>query len=359
MSPASKIAGWTATLLFALPAARAQQAVVDLSLNENPYGPSPLVVPAVREEMSGLYRYVTNAEVAELTALLAAKEGVAPEQIVLGDLLEPLGLYLSLKEGPGGEFIYSVPGYPALTDAAARVGGVVIGVPLDRRMENDLPAIAARVGDRTRAVFLVNPHNPSGTVNDAAKLHEFLRTVSKKALVVVDEAYLEYSDDFAGRTAAAHTRAGENVLVYRTLAKVWGLAGMPLGYAVAPRPVADFLRQQGLGGAHDQNRLTLVAAAAGLHDPGYIEGVRTAVAAERVRWHAALDALGLRHTDSQANFVYFDAGRPQTQVAAALQAEGVIVARAFPPYDNWVRITIGLPEENVRAQQALRKVLAK
>ncbi len=346
------------TLLLAAQAER-PAAPVQLTLNENPFGPSPLVAPALREGIRDLYRYTSVEEAAALTARLAAKEGVAPELIVLGDLLEPLGLQLSLRGGPGGEFIYSVPGYPALVDAAARAGGVVVGVPLNDRLENDLPALAARVTPRTRAVFLVNPHNPSGTVSDPAKLAAFIRGVSQRALVIVDEAYLEFSDDFAGRTAVALTRAGENVLVYRTFAKAYGLAGLPLGYAVAPRAVADFLRQQGLGGAREQNRLALAAAAASLRDAGYLARVHDAVAAERTQWHAVLDGLKLRHTDSQANFVYFDAGRPHAEVAAALQASGVLVGRAFPPYATWVCITIGLPPDNVRAQAALRQALGK
>jgi len=342
------------SLLLAAQAGRT--APVRLTLNENAFGPSPLVAPALREGLQDLHRYTTAEEADALIRLLAEKEGVAPRQIVLGELLEPLGLHLGLQGGPGGEFIYSVPGYPALTDAAARVGGVVVAVPLDARLENDLPAIAARITDRTRAVFLVNPHNPSGTASDTAKFHDFLRSVSRRALVIVDEAYLEFSDDYAGRTAVAHTRAGENVLVYRTFAKAYGLAALPLGYAVAPRPVADFLRQQGLGSPRDQNRLALAAAIASLRDPGYLDRVRQAVERERGRWHRLFDELGLRHTESQGNFVYFDAGRPHAEVFAALKEAGVFIGRSFPPYDTWVRITVGRPEENAPAQAALRRL---
>ncbi len=330
-------------------------APVRLTLNENPFGPSPLAAEAIRENLTGLYRYVGD-EAAAFAAQVAAYEGVAPEQIIVGEILEALGLHLSLRGGPGGEFIYSVPGYPALVEAARPVGGVVISVPLNAKLENDLPALAAKVNARTRAVFLVNPHNPSGTVNDAAEFAAFVRKVSRQALVIVDEAYLEFSDDYAKRTAVNLTRAGENVIVFRTFAKVHGLAGLPLGYAVAPRELADYLRKQGLGAPRDLNRLALAAGGASLRDAGYIKRVHDAVTTERTKWHATLDALKLRHTDSQANFVYFDAGRPQADVAKALLAEGVVVGRAFPPYDTWLRITIGLPEENARAQAALRRI---
>jgi len=335
---------------------RADSVAAQLTLNENPYGPSPLVVPALQRDLGQLYRYVGD-EASALAAQIAVKEGIAPEQIILGDLLEGLGLYLSLQGGPGGEFIYSVPGYPALVNAAASVGGIIVAVPLNVKLENDLPGIAAKVNARTRAVFLVNPHNPSGTVNSAADFAAFVHAVAPHALVIVDEAYLEYSDDYAGRTAAAFTRAGENVIVFRTFSKAYGLAGLPLGYAVAPKPVAEFLRKQGLGDPHSLNRLSLTAAAASLRDENYIARVHDAVAQERTRWNAVLDELKLRHADSQANFVYFDAGRPQAEVVAALKSEGVIIGRAFPPYTDWVRITIGLPEENSRAQAAFVKFL--
>ena len=125
----------------------------------------------------GLYSY-SHDETTQLTAAIVARENIAPEQIVLGETLDVLGLYLAARGGPGSEFIYSEPGYTALVDAVAPAGGLVVGVPLDARLENDLDAIASRVGPRTQAVYLVNPHNPSGTVS--APIHRF-RAESVKA----------------------------------------------------------------------------------------------------------------------------------------------------------------------------------
>jgi len=146
---------------------------------------------------------------------IAAREGVPKEQIILGEILEPLGTHLSLQGGPGGEFIYSDPGYTALIDSAVAVGGRAIGVPLNSRLENDLPAITAKVSQRSRAVFLVNPHNPTGIAGDTGQLKAFARTVSRQALVIVDEAYLEFADQFTQRTLAgcelrrrSHTAGG-------------------------------------------------------------------------------------------------------------------------------------------------------
>ena len=153
-------------------ASPAQRAGVDparLSLNENPYGPSPAAVAAIQREFGNLCRY-TGVEYDALVSAIAAREAIPPEQIILGEILEPLGTHLSLQGGVGGEFIYSDPGYTALIDSAVAVGGRAVGVPLGAQMENDLPAILAKVNERTRAVFLVNPHNPTGIVSEADQL---------------------------------------------------------------------------------------------------------------------------------------------------------------------------------------------
>jgi histidinol-phosphate aminotransferase len=329
-----------------------------LSLNENPYGPSPAVVSAIQREFSNLCRY-TAAEYDGLVGLIAAREGVPKEQIVLGEILEPLGTYLSLQGGPGGEFIYSDPGYTALIDSAAAVGGRAIGVPLNSRLENDLTAITAKVNQRTRAVFLVNPHNPTGIAGDMVLLNKFARAVSRQALVIVDEAYLEFANHFTQRTLANLVRGGENVIVFRTFAKVYGLAGLDIGYGLMPRPIAKALSAQGLNNPHLFNRLAVAAAAASLRDASYIADVAREVAQERETWFRLFRDLKLKFTPSSGNFVFFETGMPHAEFAAALLKEGVEIGRAFPPYELWARVSIGLPDENAVARAAVRKSLLK
>ncbi|MET0794771.1 MAG: histidinol-phosphate transaminase [Polyangiaceae bacterium] len=352
---------------FALPsrqalAAEAQAAPnraarISVALNENAFGPSPRVIQALAAELHGLERY-TGEEAHQLTRQVAQLENVAEEQVVLGEVLEPLGLQLGLQGGPGGEFLYSEPGYTALVDAARPVGGVAVPIPLNARLENDLPAFRARLSARTRAVFLVNPHNPSGTLSEPAQLEAAVSELSKKALVVVDEAYLDYTEEAAKRTLVARVRAGENVIVFRTFSKLHGLAALPFGYAIAPRALADSLHKSGLGSARSLNRLAVRAAAASLRDPGHLLSVRAKVARERVRFHEVLEELKLRHSDSNASFVFFESPRAQPALAAALAAEGIDVGRAFPPLLNWTRISLGQPAENQRVQAALRRALA-
>lgn len=339
------------------PAARANPPV-RLSLNENPYGPAPGAVAAIQRELANLCRY-TSEQYDELIGLIAAREGVPREQIILGEILEPLGSHLSLQGGPGGEFIYSDPGYTALIDSAVAVGGRAIGVSLNARLEIDLPAIAAKVNQRTRAVFLVNPHNPTGIVADAGQLKNFAREISHRVLVIVDEAYLEFADHYAQRTLAELVRREENIIVFRTFAKIYGLAALDIGYGLLPRAIAQALSARGLNNPHLFDRLAVAAAAASLQDPGYVAEVRRLVAQERERWFRLFQDLELNFTPSSGNFVFFETGIPHAEFAAAMLKDGVAIGHAFPPYDRWARLSIGLPEENALARAAVRKSLAK
>jgi histidinol-phosphate aminotransferase len=330
--------------------------VTRLSLNESPFGPSPRAVEAIQNALTEIARYAGD-DAHALEQQIADREGVSPDQIILGEILDSLGLQLALDGGAGGEFIYSEPGYTALVDAVAPGGGVVVGVPLNAHLENDLPAIAARVTARTRSIYIVNPHNPTGTVSEAVPFKAFLREMAERTTVIVDEAYLEFEPDFAQKTAVELTRSGANVVVFRTFGKIYGLAGMPIGYAVAPKGIAGSLKRIGLGAAHSLNRLALTAAAASLRDPGYLDGIRLKVVEERQKWHTLLDTMGRRRSNSRGNFVFFDTGQPHEVVAAHLMDEGIEIARAFPPFDHWVRISIGLPAENGRARDAIEKLL--
>jgi histidinol-phosphate aminotransferase len=333
--------------------------LIRLSLNENPYGPSPNVAHALQLELGRLDRYADAPLARQFAEQIAEYEHIAVEQVVLGEILDLLGLFLGSSGGPGGEFLYSTPGYLALIDAAARVGGIGVPVPLNVQHQNDLVALKSKVNAKTRAIYLINPHNPTGTINDEEAFKSFLRETSRSAVVVVDEAYLEYTSDFDTRSAASLVREGADVVVFRTFDKIYGLAGMPIGYVLAPRSLADSLRKEGAGDAEGLGRLNLVAASAALADRAQVVSTRQTVAKERSLWLSVLRELNLPHTDSRANFVFFDAGRPQPALAAAMREQGVDIGRAHPPYTNWARITIGLPSENLRAQNALRSSLKK
>lgn len=329
---------------------------IRLSLNENPFGPSPRATQAIKAHLDDLSRY-TGHELTELTGTIAARENIGADQIVLGEILGDLGLYLSAHGGPGGEFVYSTPGYTALVDAVAPAGGVVVGVPLNERYGNDLPAIADKVTAHTRAVYLVNPHNPTGTLSDAEPFIDFVRELSRRTLVIVDEAYLEFAPDFEQRTVAGLVREGSQVAVFRTFSKIYGLASLAIGYVLAPTQLAASMKRLGLGAFFGLNRLSLIAANASLKDSGYVASTREKVTVERNLWHELFRTQKVRFTQARGNFVFFDSGRPQQAVAAALAAQGIEIGRGFPPLDTWVRISIGLPEENAIARRAVAALL--
>jgi histidinol-phosphate aminotransferase len=339
------------------PVANTESDLVHLNLNENAFGPSPKVRPAIEREFARLSRYGDGKAAEELTEQIAAYERVDSDQVVLGEILGALGLYLGSEGGPGGEFVYSTPGYLALINSASRVGGIGVPVPLNAKYENDLPGLQAKLNTKTRAVYLINPHNPTGTVSDDKSFKDFLRDASAHALVIVDEAYLEFTPDFWARSAVSLVRDGANVLVFRTFDKIHGLAGLPIGYALVPKRVAATLRGQGLGDAESLGRLNMAASSAALSDKDHTDRVRIAVASERQKWFSLLEELHIPHTQSVTNFVFFDAGRPQIEVAARMKKQGVQVARAFPPYSNWTRISIGTPAENETARHVLRQTL--
>jgi len=194
--------------------------IVRLSLNENAYGPSPRVAEAIQRESSRLNRYADVEAARRLAEQIAAHERVTVEQVVLGEILGLLGIVLASEGGPASEFIYATPGYLALIDAAARLGGVGVPVPLNAQYENDLAALSKKITTKTRAIYLVNPHNPTGTVNENQAFKQFLRESSQRAAAVVDEAYLEYTDDFNERSAVSLVREGANVAVFRTFDKI-------------------------------------------------------------------------------------------------------------------------------------------
>lgn len=323
-----------------------------LSLNENPFGPSPKVAAAILAALPYLARYADQADADRLAMRIAAYEGVGADQVILGDVLEPLGRALALAGGPGARLVYSDPGYTALIDAARPLGAQGVPVPLDQALRDDLPALATAADAHATALFLVHPHNPSGTAHDPAAALAFVRAVAERTLVIADEAYLDYAPD-PRASLATLTRAGANVAVFRTFDKIHGLAALPFGYALVPRDLATRLRAAGVGAAHGLGRLALVAAEASLDDPEWVAQVRRRTIAGRERLHAALDALGLERSASQADFVFFKSPVAAAGLRERLAAGGIQVGRAFPPLDQWVRVTVGTEDEVGRTITAL------
>ncbi len=277
---------------------------------------------AIEHSLPQLARYATTELSQQFTEQVAAYEQISPDQVILGEILGGLGLYLGSNGGPGGEFVYSTPGYLALVNATANVGGIGVPVLLNAAFENDLPALRQHIGAKTRAVYLINPHNPTGTLNDTAAFHTFLREASAHAPVIVDEAYLEYSPDFRMRFAALLVQDRANVLVFRTFDKIHGLAGLHIGYTIGPRALIAALRKQGLGDGEVLGRFNLVAASAALSDATHIPRI------SRSRCNGARPlARRARRAEAAAHALCRELRLPEHAQTARCCCHGVAAAR--------------------------------
>jgi histidinol-phosphate aminotransferase len=327
-----------------------------LCWNENPYGPSPAARAAVSEALPDACRYPDD-EMATLVAALAAREGVPADHIVTGtgsgELLRALGL---LYGRDGGEIIAARPTYEELTHYARRWGAALKSVPVDSQLRHDLPAMHAALSARTRAVYLCNPNNPTGTVLPAVQILEFVRSLPPEVITIVDEAYMDFVAQGAGGSVANLVSAGQRVVVLRTFSKIHGMAGMRCGYAIAPAEIAATL-----GGARmsTPNIFAVRAARASLGDTEFLSDCRQRILASRARITTELTRLKLRYAEPQGNFVFFDTGMPLARFSDLMRERNILVGRLFPPYDTWCRITIGTESEVAALLRALPQVSAR
>lgn len=354
LAPGSVLRGATAVAAPKGPERAGAAEPVQLLYNENTMGPSPRALEAMSREVARVHRYPFD-KTPELIAQIARKEGVSPDHIVLGagsgEVLEAFGVCLGRS---GGEVIRAVPGYTQMTGAFDRVGGRTVEVPLNDRLEHDLDAMAAKIGPETKAIYVCNPNNPTGTIVAPARLRAFAVEAAKHATVFIDEAYLECSDDFSANTMVGLVREGHNVVVTRTFSKIYGLAGQRIGYGIMPPELAKSIRKFTTG---SPNLLGVVAAQASLDDTGYVEPMRRRIKAERDALCALLKEHGRRYAEPQANFVFCHTGMPIEVFQERMLREGVAVARAFAPMLDWCRINVATPEEMAVTHAALRKVL--
>jgi histidinol-phosphate aminotransferase len=327
-----------------------------LCWNENPYGPSP----AARAVMSGTIpsacRY-PDEEITRLVELLAGKEGLSVEHIVVGsgsgELLCALGL---LHGRGGGEIIAAQPTYTELTNYAKQAGAELKFVAVDKRLNHDLPAMRAAVSATTRAVYVCNPNNPTGSALSAASIRSFVGSLPDSVTTIVDEAYLDFADSEGVHTVADLVPAGKRVVVLRTFSKIHGMAGVRCGYAVA-RP--DVAAQIAAVRMSSPNIFALRAARASLGDQAFLVDTRRRIIASRKRITDELQRLGLAYAEPQTNFVFFDTGAPLAQFNQFMKARNILVGRLFAPYDTWCRITIGTEPETEAFLQGLRAYTAR
>ena len=325
---------------------------VKLASNESPLGPSPKAIAALRGAIANIHRYPDGASF-ELRRKLSQRLGVDEDQLVFGaGADEILGLLAKILLGPGDECVYAWPSFAMYPIVVHGMGATPVQVSRDRDLVHDLPAMAAAVTERTRLVFVCNPNNPTGTSIGADDLDRFMSTVSEDVVVAIDEAYVDFArrSDFPDALSWVARRPG--TIVLRTFSKVFGLAGLRIGYGVADPELADYLQRA--RHPFNVNRLAEVAAAAAIDDRDYLEKI-TRLNASGVNYLSReLRDLGIEVWPSDANFVL---ARTGSEVYEKLLRQGVIVRPlgGFGMPDH-VRISVGLPEENERFVKALRRI---
>jgi histidinol-phosphate aminotransferase len=330
---------------------------VKLASNENPLGPSPKALQAIAGALPNLHRYPDGGGYA-LRQALSRHWGVPADWLILGngsnELLDMVGRSFLM---PGDEVLYARQAFIVYDMVAQVTGATKVAVPLEN-FAHDLPAMQAAITPRTKLVFLANPNNPTGTCVDPRALERFLATVPPDLIVVLDEAYYEYLPSEARPDALQFVRDGRRVLVLRTFSKIYGLAGLRIGYGIGPAPLVALLNR--VREPFNTNTLAQVAAAAALDDADHVAASRAANEAGRAFLTAECRAMGLAVVPSVANFLLVDTGRPGGQVTDALLRHGVIVRPvAGYGFATHLRITIGTAQENQKCVGALRAVLGK
>ncbi len=329
--------------------------IIKLASNENPLGVSPLARRAIEASLAGLARY-PDGNGFELKQALSRRHGVAPDCIVLGngsnDVLEMAARAFLV---PGLEAIYSQHAFAVYPLAVQAVGAAGIEVPA-KDYGHDLAAMRRAVTARTRLVFIANPNNPTGTMARARELEDFITALPREVLVVLDEAYNEYLPDELKPDSIGWLQRFPNLVVTRTFSKVYGLAGLRVGYAYAAAGVADLMNR--VRQPFNVNSVALAAATAALDDTDF---VRKSFELNRTGMRQLTDGLarlGLEYIPSYGNFVSVRV-KDASGVFQKLLRAGVIV-RPIASYGmpQHLRVTIGLESENARFLAVLAQALA-
>ena len=329
--------------------------LIDLSSNENPYGPSPQALEAMTRCQSVACRYPDDVEKRVVEAI-AKLHGIAPERVVVGcGSSEILRLCDAAFLGPGRKVLAAEPTFEAVLQYAKVTKAEAVQLPLDAAFRHDLGAMAAACDASTGLVYVCNPNNPTGTIVSGNELEAFVARVPASAVVLVDEAYHHFVEDPGYRSMAELVDRYPNLVVARTFSKIYGMAGMRLGYGISSLANAEALRAQAAWG--NTNVAVLEAALASLGDKELVARQRERLNGTRLRLCRELEKDGRRYIPSEANFMMIDVGGDVKPLIPAFEARGVKVGRRFAAMPGWLRITIGKPEETEAFLAALRELV--
>ncbi|MFZ5585722.1 MAG: histidinol-phosphate transaminase [Thermodesulfobacteriota bacterium] len=330
---------------------------IKLASNENPLGPSPKALAAMQAALPGLHRYPDGAGF-ELRQALAKKFGVAFAQTCIGNGSDEIIEFLARAYiRPGQAALAAAPSFLMYSKLVQVAGGRLTETPLDADYRIDLQAMLAAITPDTRLIFLNNPDNPAGTAVSRAQLKDFLDRVPEGVLVVLDEAYIDFASDPDVGQGLDFLDHPTPVVVMRTFSKIAGLAGLRIGYALAPAEVVsafDRVRQP-----FNTSILAQVGGLAALDDEEFYRKTRELVWRGLAGFYRCFEELGLFYVPSQTNFVLVRVGARAPAVADALLRRGVIV-RGMTSYGlpEFLRISVGLDAENARFVAEFKDILA-
>lgn len=325
--------------------------VIKLASNENPLGPSPKAVAALEGAADQLHRYPDGGAY-RLRQTIADRWKVTREQVILGNGSdEILGLLARTFLAPGDEAVMADHTFVIYKMEVTAAHGKPVIVPLVN-WTHDLDSMVRAVTPRTRLLFLCNPNNPTGTMVSGEAVSRLMATVPDDVIVVFDEAYYEYVRDPRFPDSLAYVKAGRNAIVLRTFSKIYGLAGLRIGYGISTPAINDLLNR--VRPPFNANSFAQRAALAALDDDAHVTKSRAVNAEGMEQVGKGLRALGFTPIPSEANFLYFDVKRDGRQVFESLLREGVIVRHIE---GTMLRVTIGQAEENAAFLAALKAVL--
>ena len=315
-----------------------------LDSNENAYGPSPKVADAIRSASSTVNRYAFRKD-AEVTERIAASHGVKPGQVLFGcGSTELMRAAACAFLGSGRQLIQASPTYEAPEDYARSLGAEVVSVPLDQRHAHDLHAMLDRATAATGLIYICNPNNPTATITPRREIESFIGKLPSTSKVLIDEAYHHYAAP-SGMYASFIDRplGDERVIVIRTFSKVYGLAGLRLGYAVASAATIESMRK-----FMTQNSLNAIVAqvvGTAIDDADSIQKFVKRNADDRQEFFNQAMARMLMPIDSHANFVMTNTQHHANEVIEHFRQHNVLIGRHFPPMDTYMRVSLGTPEE--------------
>ncbi|MDP2682145.1 MAG: histidinol-phosphate transaminase [Deltaproteobacteria bacterium] len=325
---------------------------IKLASNENPLGPSPKALDAVSKALKNLHRY-PDGGCYYLKEKLAQHVKMKPENLIIGNgSNEIIELVVRTFLRPGEEAVMGNPCFAVYPLAVPAAGGKSVLVPL-KNLTHDLDAMADAITEKTKIVFIANPNNPTGTMVAKKELDKFFARLPEDIILVLDEAYYEFvtSKDFPN--SFEYLKEGRNVVILRTFSKIYGLAGLRIGYGIAPEKLVFYMNK--VRQPFNVNSLAQIAAMAALDDDGHLKRSQQNNREGLAYLFGELKAMGLEYVPTQANFFLIKVGKGK-EIYDALLRQGVIV-RPVASYGlgEYIRVTVGTAEENKRFVEAIRK----